>query len=277
MDPALEARPPMEQEMHRDALDAFDEVEGLMVYQHLQWLEEIVSCWEVRNRYKISALPKGNEYRDFENHEFENMPTMFEAREDSSICCRLCCANNREFKLGLFPPDVPRNPRWPDTPSLLTIDRPFRCSICCFCCMLNPQEVQVTSGAGQDLGKVICDWRFIDCCFKCTCWAKSFDSVGNHVHSFRTSCCGENCCAPTCCNKVFTIYVLDKETEKKPLGVFRNIFPGWNWRGLCSQSASNLVVVFPKEATKEEKGLLLGSLFLHDFMLFEKTNDNNNN
>eukprot|EP00210_Caulerpa_lentillifera_P001397 g1344.t1 len=265
MEPLLEAKPPTEQEMHRDAINAFEEVEGLMVYQDLQWLEEIVSFLEVRNRYKISALPKGNEYRDFENREFESMPAMFEARKDSSFCCRICCANNREFKLGLFPPDTPRHPQWPETPSLLTIDRPFRCSINCICCMLNPQEVKVTSGTGQDLGKIVYDWRFIDCCFKCTRWAKSYDPVG------------ENCCAPTCYNKVFTIYVLDKETEKKPLGVFRNIFPGCNWRGLCSKSASNLVIVFPKDATKEEKGLLTGSLFLHEFMLFEKKADDNNN
>lgn len=126
MDVPFQAQPPMAQEMSRNALDAFEQVDGLMVYQKLQWLEEICTCCEVRNGYKISALPPGTENQVFENYEFESMPSMFEARENSSLCCRLCCANHREFKLGLFPPDVPRDPHWPNTPFALMIERPFK-------------------------------------------------------------------------------------------------------------------------------------------------------
>jgi len=264
---------PQVPEMSRNALNALEPLGAVAVRQDLQWLEEIFACCEVRNKYKVSTIPVGLENKKFDDQELTSFPMLFDVREDSTICCRLCCANMRAFKMGFFPPGTPHSPRWPATEPMLMLDRPFRCSCWLGRCYA-PQQIHVHA-EGQKVGYVEQDCRCFDCCCLWTCWAKSFDATNQPVHSFETPICGRNCCAPTCCNHVFTINVLDARDETKKLGVIKNIWPGCNWRGLCSPSASNFVIIFPSNATKEEKGLLVGSMFLHDFLFFEKTaNDN---
>ena len=177
------------QEMSRNALDTLEELDAVAIRQDLQWLEEIVACCELKNKYKISTIPVGQENRTFTDAELLQLPMIFDVREDSSLCCRLCCYNSRTLKLGLFRPGIAQKPRWPNMEPLMTLDRPFRCT-CWFGRLYCPQQMFV-SAEGRRLGRVEQDCRCIDCCCFCTLWAKSFDASNNPVHSFRSEICGQ--------------------------------------------------------------------------------------
>jgi len=269
--PDINVAAPRVEEMSRNALNALEPLGAVSVRQDLQWLEEIFTCCEVRNKYRVSTIPIGLENKNFDDRELQSFPTLFDVRENSTLCCRICCSNSREFTLGFFPPGTPQKPKWPMTEPMMALHRPFKCT--CWCGRLYaPQQIHV-SVTGQKVGHVEQECRCFDNCCLCTSWAKSFDATGQPVHSFESPHCGSNCCAPSCCNSVFTINIRDARDETLKLGILKNIWPGCNWKGLCSQSASNYVIQFPRNATKEEKGLLMGSLFLHDFMFFEKGSD----
>jgi len=267
LNPAANVAPQVE-EMSRNALNALEPLGAVAVRQDRHWIEESFACCEIRNKYKLSTVPLGLENKSFGDQELTSFPMLFDVRENSTMCCRCCCTNNRAFKLGFFPPGTPQTPRWPETEPLLMLDRPFRCT-CWFGHLFCPQQIHVHA-EGRKVGRVEQECRCCDFCCWGTHWAKSFNAIDRPVHSFETSFCGRNCCAPSCCNHVFTINIYDAGDETKKVGVIKNIWPGCNWRGLCSPSASNFVIIFPSNATKEDKGLLLGSMFLHDFMFFEK-------
>jgi hypothetical protein len=88
------------------------------------------------------------------------------------------------------------------------------------------------------------------------------------------TCCGDGCrnfCAPTCFNPVFEMPVRDRATGAT-VGLLENQWPGWNCRGLClgASMADNYAVKFPEGAPPADKAALLGSLFLLNFLFFEK-------
>jgi len=265
-----------------------------MVRQNLFLSEILFNFCERRNRYTITAWDE-TMARVPTDEEFQSLPKIFETREDSTCFCRYCCKNYREMKLGIFPPFIRnegqgtfnlRAPGYPEdgTRPLMELVRPFRCTILCCCCVLNPQEMSVMSSAGTELGQTMQDWRCFQACFCCTQYDKTFGP--NHelkyVSAWHPFCCApgdatggfNNCCAPTCFNPVFTIPVFDP-SETQIVALIENVWPGCNFRGLCGQGFSNWVLKFPTNATGEEKALLLSNLFLQEFQHFERNSQEN--
>lgn len=174
--------------MSRNALNTLNPLPAIAVYQDMQVLEEICTCCEMRNKYKISTVPAGQENKIFADNEIKAFPMIFDARENSSLCCRICCFNLRAFQLGLFPAGTPQNPKWPATQPLMTLDRPFKCTWWCgrlYC----PQQIHI-SAEGRKLGHVEQECRCFDCCCLCTHWARSFNSEGQPVYTFEAPLCG---------------------------------------------------------------------------------------
>lgn len=269
--------PAAETPMTRDALATLENLPGLLVRQDMQLLEEIFSRLERKNKYKICAAVPNLEGRNPTDLEFKALPAALHAREESSFCCRVCCANRREFTMGFFPGNIPQVPHWPESQQpMLTLKRPFKCSIFLCCCLLNPQELSVLDVNGDEIGKVVEDFRCIDAFCKCTWWAKAYDSIGTHKYSFKVPFCGGNFCAPTCFNETFKISITSAEDERKILSLLKNIWPGCNFRGLFSGNADNYSLEFPAGASPQEKALMLGGLFLIDFQMFEKSNNDKN-
>lgn len=269
--------PGAEAPMTRDALETLENVPGLFVRQDMQLLEELVSCLERKNKYKICAAVPSLQGKNPTDLEFKTLPAVLHAREDSSFCCRFFCASRREFKMGFFPGSIGPSPHWPQNEQpMLAIHRPFKCSILLCCCLLNPQELTVTDVKGDEVGKVVEDFRCVDAWFKCTWWAKAYDSLGTHKYSFKVPFCGGNCLAPSCFNESFKIEITSAEDEQTILSLLKNIWPGCNFRGLFSANADNYVLEFPQGASAQDKALLLGGLFLVDFQHFERTSEDKN-
>lgn len=277
-DPSKAMLVPAQAEMSREGTAPLENVPGVLVRQKMQLLEELLPVFEKRNKYKISAIPPNLGAKNPSDAEFNALPSYLEAREQSSCCCRFMCANMREFKMGFFPGGTPTAPHWPETePPLLTIDRPFKCSILCCCCMFWPQELSISSAEGRHLGKIVDDFRCCDAYFKCTRWAKGYGPDGQHKYSFKAPFCSDgNCCAPSCFNEAYSISIRDAKNENNILSRIKNVWPGWSFRGLCAQNVDNYVVPFPEGSTGEDKALVMAGLFYHDFMFFERSaNDDN--
>ena len=180
---------PGAQEMSRNALDILGQHNRVAIRQSLDWVEEIFECWENKNKYKISIIPEGRENDVLNDLDFKELPMIFDVREDSTLCCRLCCYNSREFTLGLFPPGTAEKPRWPNEAPMLSLHRPFKCT--CWCgTLFNPQQIWVMAD-GQKIGHVQQECRCFQNCCLCTQFSKSYDQNGLPLHTYITPFCGE--------------------------------------------------------------------------------------
>lgn len=165
-----------------------------------------------------------------------------EMREESTCLCRYCCHQFREMKMGFFPPEslgvVGGNWTegglggwgWPEGRSpVLTLDRPFRCTLCCCCCLLNPQEMSADSQAAGRLGRTIQTWRWWMGLWPCMRTFDVRDAADKPVYTVQLPlACGDgcrNCCAPSCCNHVFSAPLLDAATGQR-VGSIENHWPG---------------------------------------------------
>ncbi|KAK3284834.1 hypothetical protein CYMTET_7538 [Cymbomonas tetramitiformis] len=244
-------------------------IPAVMVKQQLQLLEAFCPMCEKQNKYQIK--PVGKEVftgTPPDNNAFEAQPTLLSVQEQSTCFCRFCLRNNREFNMTLGGTDAQGVQH-----NYINLHRPFKCTIFCCCFMFNPQELTISSSAGMPLGKVEHEWRFLDACLMpgLTFWHKVMDATGaTHYYikvQYPTCCNGcRNMCAPTCCAKVFNMDITDPQGNT--IAQFQNVFPGF-LRG-CVADADNLLLEFPAGSTPTQKALLLGALFLIDFMYFEK-------
>merc|ERR1711865_170791 len=109
--------------------------------------------------------------------------------------------------------------------------------------------------------------------FKCchAVWIDVYDHAGGHKFTFEDKDCLQ--CGPNCICTTFVINVFDgKDTDGAPCATLKNVFPGCNFKGLCSK-ADNLELSFNRDMTVDEKALLFSTAFLVDFLLFEKQDE----
>ena len=182
--------------------------------------------------YKISAVQQTAEAP--KDSDFKALPTLLEAREESTCMCRFCCGRWREFTMTLN-----GNDQNGQSYTYLKFERPFKCSfVCCFVKMVNPQELSVLNGAGATVGRVYQHWDCIQFYFfpQLTWWYAIEDAAGQIVYMLRvqypTLCNAcRNCCAPSCLHKTFEIDIFDGGRQEQ-LGMVRAIWPGWSFRCL---------------------------------------------
>jgi hypothetical protein len=117
-----------------------------------------------------------------------------------------------------------------------------------------------STDAGKYLGYVREDYSF--CKPKLSVFNDNDDKVYEIVGDF---------CA--ICRHSFRIYDHHKDTKiEHHVGEIRK-----KWSGLAKElftDADNFYITFPKNANARERGLLLGALFLIDFLYFENNNTN---
>jgi hypothetical protein len=147
------------------------------------------------------------------------------------------------------------------------------------CFLINPQELTITNGTNVTIGRAVQDYRCMPAnCFPgLTFFVRVEDAAGNKQFSIRyqypTPCNGcRNFCAPSCCKKVFEIDILDAQ-ETAVIGSMQVVFPGFRLR--LASDATNWVLNFPQGLSGDAKALLLGGLFLIEYMAWEKAPDQN--
>ncbi|XP_021968253.1 phospholipid scramblase 1 [Folsomia candida] len=170
---------------------------------------------------------------------------MFTAKESTDFCTRQCCGNIRPFDLLIK--DFSGQ-------EVIHLTRPLACGSCCFPCCL--QSIQIFAGNGELLGTIEQVWTF---------WIPKYlvkNGNGEVVLKIEGPCCTCACCA---------------DVDFKILSVSGDIEVGRiskKWSGLLKEAftdADNFGITFPMDLDVKMKAVMLGALFLIDFMFFEHT------
>lgn len=141
--------------------------------------------------------------------------------------------------------------------------RSFRCTCLCF----NRPEVEVSIvEGGQNIyaGKVVNPFYF------CNLGVHVYDRTGNLKYMVEGSCC--QCgvlCSPWPCESCQTVYFDVKSPDgtvlstltKRSQGCFR----------ACFTNCDNFSVIFPPNASVEDKALLTATALLINYQYFEQT------
>ncbi|KAG7337528.1 scramblase [Nitzschia inconspicua] len=215
------------------------------------WLQECLGC-EAQTEFKY----------------FIGETQVFHSLEDAGFFCRCCCQPCHPYTMTVKELNTEAE--------IVTVDRPFRCgSGSCKCCCY--QEATFTSG-GNELG------RAQETCWFCVPSLKVFDHTGSQLYLIHPpTCCGGicvNCCAEGnpcgkgCCKESFRIFPADAENTngdapylglilKKPKSLATEIFT----------DAQAFEVEFPKGASADQKGILIGMGILINSIFYEGESD----
>ncbi|CAB3408750.1 unnamed protein product [Caenorhabditis bovis] len=216
-------------------LEYLSYIEAILIHQIADILE-MVSNWEISNRYVLKN---------------SNGQQAFYAFEESEFCERQCCGPVRGFTMHI----VDNFKR-----EVLTLRRDFKTAIAfgcgaCACSRSCQNECTISSPSAGLLGTI--RQRF-ECC------QGDFvvmDSDGVEIFQIIGPCC---CQLLSCSDKKFNIRTMNNGNigaiTKKWGGFARELFT----------DADTFSVNFPKDLDVKLKAVLLGATFLIDFMYFEE-------
>jgi hypothetical protein len=253
-------------------------IDGLYIQQRVEVFEALTGC-DTKNRYHITPIPAGaipdpargtlpETWLAHFRAQSEFAP-MLKAKEESDFCARQCCPGHRKFDMA-FKDGAGQ--------TFFSIHRPFKCTIPCACCLVNPQELTLYDAGSVPAARAEEEFK---CCWICTKQFKSqtFDTPGappNNAYHTRVPECsssrGCNMFAPSCLNRDYDMDIYDA-SETAVVGHAAAVWPGCNCGGLTERS--NLVLRFPPNATPKQRAALVASTFLVEFYHFELKRQNN--
>jgi len=172
---------------------------------------------------------------------------VYKAKEKSNFCTRQCCGPIRCFQMEITD-NTGRE--------VLHLDRPLNCATCCFPCCL--QKLTVTSPiTGEVLGLIKQKWHpFLPVFEIC-------DANENVVLKMEGPFCAVSCCGDV----NFEIKTKNDESVGKITK---------QWSGFAKEAftdADNFGITFPLDLDVKVKAVLVGAVFLIDFMFFEQAQD----
>jgi len=215
-------------------LEYLTQIDQLIVKQQIE-LFEAFTGFETNNKYKVkNSLGQ----------------TVYFAAEDTDCCTRMCCGPGRPFDMKIF--DNSQR-------EVIHLNRPLRCSACCFPCCL--QEIEVTSPPGTPVGYIAQKWSL------CAPKFEIQDADRNPVLLIE----GPFCTMSMCGDVEFQVLALDGSNQVGRISK--------QWGGFAKEAftdADTFGITFPMDLDVKVKATMLGAVFLIDFMFFEKANDNNN-
>uniref|UniRef100_A0A8C3YL15 Phospholipid scramblase n=1 Tax=Catagonus wagneri TaxID=51154 RepID=A0A8C3YL15_9CETA len=205
------------------------QVDQLLIHQQIELLE-VLTGFETNNKYEIkNSLGQ----------------RIYFAAEDTDCCTRNCCGPSRPFTMRII-----------DNmgQEVITLERPLRCTSCCFPCCL--QEIEIQAPPGIPVGYVTQTWH--PCLPKFT--------IQNERREDVLKITGP-CVVCSCCADIdFEIKSLD---DKHVVGKISK-----QWSGLVREmftDVDNFGIQFPLDLDVKMKAVMLGACFLIDFMFFEMT------
>ncbi|XP_040090295.1 phospholipid scramblase 2 [Oryx dammah] len=210
-------------------LEYLTQIDQLLIHQQVELLEVLIG-FETNNKYEIkNSLGQ----------------RIYFAAEDTDCCTRNCCGPARPFTMKILD-NMGRE--------VITLERPLRCTSCCFPCCL--QEIEIQAPPGVPVGYVTQTWH--PCLPKLT--------IQNERREDVLKISGP-CIVCSCCTDIdFEVKSLD---EKYVVGKISK-----HWSGLIKElftDVDNFGIQFPLDLDVKMKAVMLGACFLIDFMVFEMT------
>ncbi|XP_053565982.1 phospholipid scramblase 2 [Bombina bombina] len=213
--------------------------------EYLSQIDQLLVHQQVELLEALTGFETNNKY------EIKNSmgQKVYFAAEENDCCNRNFCGSARSFAITI----VDNTGR-----EIIRLHRPLRCSSCCFPCCL--QKLEVEAPPGNPIGYVVQNWH--PCLPKFTIQ----NEKGENVLKIRGPCIPCSCCSDV----NFEIKTLD---ETSVVGKISK-----QWTGLIKESftdADNFGVQFPMDLDVKIKAVVLGALFLIDFMFFEHSDKKN--
>lgn len=226
--------------------------EGIYVKQQFDLLEALTGC-ETANRYYVYEL---------NNAGGAKKKKIFKCKEKSGCCARNCLAPDcRPFDMEIK--KVAKDDDYHTDEVVIQMERKCQCT--CYCFNRPEMKVYLTQGGQKTyVGRVVDNYDF------CNFSYNVYDQHDKVAYFIKASCCqlGFHCkCPYEACEKItFDLWRGDKEKEEAPImklgkkGCLKNLI----------SDADNFRVPFPSGISWEDKTLLLASVLMIDFMMFEE-------
>lgn len=208
-------------------------------------LEYLASIDQLLVKQKVEGLEAFTGYET--NNKYEILNTLgqriFYAAEDTCCCTRNCCGHHRPWDIKIL-----NN----QSKEVMHLSRGLRCNTCfCPCCL---QKVTVEAPPGQVIGYVSQAWSM------CKPRYKIQNANEETVLRIKGPCCTWNMCGDI----EFDVSTAD---ETSFVGRVTK-----QWSGLAKEAftdADNYGISFPLDLDVKTKAVLVGAVFLIDFMYFE--------
>lgn len=100
--------------------------------------------------------------------------------------------------------------------------------------------------------------------------SKIYDAADNHMFTIWGPCCP---CQAVCCPDDINFPITDPSLNTRVGNIAKQ------WRGCCVDTftdADQFCLTFPADMTVDCKALLMGSVFLVEYLVFERQKNNNN-
>jgi len=240
---------------NKDSLEKIlGEVTNVVVSQNVEKIET-ATAWltlgcckvETENRYELLDL--------------DTRKTLFVADEESiwclrnpciccdciCWCCHSDCATRRAFSMNLTAGSL-------EGPLILEMDRPCR-SDCMPCCLQKISVSDKTSILGTVKQKVHC----VPPCTMCGKFEVT-NSNGEVIYTINTPCVLTTCC---CTEVAFNI----KDKEGNEVGEIAK--QSANVAKETFTDSDRFVIKFPADCSVQMKAVLIGALFLFDYLFYE--------
>ena len=232
-----------------------------VVVQQIELLEIMTGC-ETKNRYHV-FIQDANGYDKF----------LFKCKEESSCCVRTCCpSDNRSLKMKVKHVKDQSGFQNDDfaTPYIEFV-KPFKCTCCC----LNRPEMVGRFLNKEPFGKILQPCTVCDPRFK----VYNKDKVCKYVIAGSCCQCGF-CCRKSTFGKLsqahFDIYDGNATDYPEGKGIGKITRKVCGYQNLVSD-ADTFTMVFPSNATPEDKLMLIGAVLMMDYQYYEDSGDENNN
>ena len=228
---------------------SINQIQEMIIKQESDILESVTGCQEP-NTYHIGKKPNGEKYYIFKFKEFSSCGMRF-------WCPVSCRELVMKVKIAYGDEENENDNDEEFNESFLSIDKKFKCP--CFCCIRPEMRVFVTETntlLGTKEAFTCCDPLFY-----------VYDKDGKAMYYVETNCCQcgfmyRNSFLGKTDECIFFIY--DVNNNENPIGEI-------NKKAAVSQLsiADNYSVLFPKDATLEQKILLTITGVMIDYQYFE--------
>ena len=213
-------------------------LDQLLMHQQVELFEAVTGI-ETKNRYAVKNTLGQQCYF---------------AYEESGLCMRLWCKNNRGFDMHIV-----------DNlgQEVIHAYRDFKCCVgCCWCikgdcCAFT---LNVNSPTGVPIGRIVQE---------CSSWKPKYaveNAAGETILVIRGPCC---IWSGPCCPCEVDMNILTAN-ESQQIGHISRQYAGFAKE--CCTNATNFGITFPRDLDIKAKALLVAATFLVDMMYFERQN-----